>query len=639
MRQTGRLTGIAILILVSLAATAEGATIQVTTTADVLDGDDALCSLREAIVNANTNAATFGPCPAGEAAPVVDTIVLPAGNYLLALEGAGEDAAATGDLDLLDDLVIEGAGAAVTILDGNQLDRVLDVRNDANLDVSGVTITNGLVVGRGGGLNNETNGTVNVRDAIVSANRAANAAGFAFGGGLNNMTGRLTVTDTVVSGNRVESATTFAGGGGVNNNTTPGEVVVTRSRITGNTVQTTVNAALGGGLNNNGSGSQTSVVDSVIDGNAALSINGSGFGGGLNNNSGGNVTMVGSTVSGNTAQSSAGGASGGGLSNRSTGSVTVTNSTISGNSVTGMTSGLGGGVDNNSTGVLDLISSTVAANSAATGGGIHGGGVDALRLTNTIVADSPTGGDCNGSILSLGHNLDTDETCTLSAPGDKSGAAAGLGPLASSGGHGKTHALLPGSAAIDAGDPAACPASDQRGVGRPLDGDNDGSVVCDIGAVEQIFVDPGLALGIALSQPSYGPGDTLRLDVTAANPTGPDTPVDALLGFVLPAAAGPGLGCPGGDALAFLRAGLVVVEIHCLSDPVSRFPRVAEQVRVPAGLPPILADDFLAALVPPGVPPGTYTVFLVFTIPNAFVDDEVGPAELVRVAIATFTIP
>jgi hypothetical protein len=115
--------------------------------------------------------------------------------------------------------------------------------------------------------------------------------------------------------------------------------------------------------------------------------------------------------------------------------------------------------------------------------------------------------------------------------------------------------------------------------------------------------------------------------------------VDALLGFVLPAAAGPGLGCPGGDALAFLRAGLVVVEIHCLSDPVSRFPRVAEQVRVPAGLPPILADDFLAALVPPGVPPGTYTVFLVFTIPNAFVDDEVGPAELVRVAIATFTIP
>jgi len=45
-------------------------------------------------------------------------------------------------------------------------------------------------------------------------------------------------------------------------------------------------------------------------------------------------------------------------------------------------------------------------------------------------------------------------------------------------------ALTAGSPAIDAGDNAACPAADIRGVGRPLDGDEDGDPVCDMGAYE-----------------------------------------------------------------------------------------------------------------------------------------------------------
>lgn len=59
-----------------------------------------------------------------------------------------------------------------------------------------------------------------------------------------------------------------------------------------------------------------------------------------------------------------------------------------------------------------------------------------------------------------------------------------LGPLADNGGFTFTHALYPGSPAIDAGDPANCPATDQRGFPRPLDGDGLNGPRCDMGAYE-----------------------------------------------------------------------------------------------------------------------------------------------------------
>jgi hypothetical protein len=59
-----------------------------------------------------------------------------------------------------------------------------------------------------------------------------------------------------------------------------------------------------------------------------------------------------------------------------------------------------------------------------------------------------------------------------------------LGPLKKNGGPTRTHALLPGSPAIDRGDNASQPPTDQRGAVRRKDGDGNGRAVADSGAFE-----------------------------------------------------------------------------------------------------------------------------------------------------------
>ena len=88
------------------------------------------CTLRAAIQEAN---ALAGP----------DSIRVPAGLYVLTVTGVDEDLAATGDLDITDDLVISGNFAATTIVDGNALDRVLDVPSGVTARLVDLTIQNG----------------------------------------------------------------------------------------------------------------------------------------------------------------------------------------------------------------------------------------------------------------------------------------------------------------------------------------------------------------------------------------------------------------------------------------------------------------------------------------------------------------
>ena len=153
---------------------------------------------------------------------------------------------------------------------------------------------------------------------------------------------------------------------------------------------------------------------------------------------------------------------------------------------------VGGGIHN--WGTLMVTHSIFAGNSAAEqGGGIYSDDASegaSTTLRNTILAASPSGGNCAGTIVDESYNLDSGASCGFSRPTSMSEAAAGLAPdgLQDNGGPTQTIALV-GSAALD-----AIPAgengcgttvtTDQRGEARPFDGDGDGVAQCDIGAFE-----------------------------------------------------------------------------------------------------------------------------------------------------------
>ncbi|MGI8856851.1 MAG: beta strand repeat-containing protein [Thermomicrobiales bacterium] len=206
----------------------------------------------------------------------------------------------------------------------------------------------------------------------------------------------------------------------------------------------------GGGIINGGTLTVT---------NSTLSSNSGTSGGGINT-VGAALTVTNSTISGNSATNNGGGIFTGPAA------ITVTNSTISGNTATN-----GGGIFNSN--VLTVTNSTLSGNSATnTGGGIYNAGP--ATLTNTIVANSPSGGDLvtlvGGSFTGT-HNLIDDAATaggfTDTSNGNIVGHPALLGTLGSYGGLTPTVPLLPGSPAIDAGTSGgSVPTADQRGKPR-----------------------------------------------------------------------------------------------------------------------------------------------------------------------------
>jgi len=515
-------------ILVALALlvpfVAQAASFAVTDTGDASDADTgdnvcatagAVCTLRAALEQANALGA--GP----------HTITLPDGTFTIA----------TTLPSVTSDVAVIGASAATSIVQSSAPGhpRIFLVPSGGRLALTGVTLTGAQVAGGSAIL--ATGGEVDLSSCAITSNSGGavkasvaaaveppptiTATGTTFssntGGSALDVIDYSTMLDgCTFSGNQQTTSGLGAGiaieaGSGVARSHT-----IVSSTFSGNT------AGGGAGISiDNVSGTPIQIDGCTFTNNVASGLSGYGgaailsFTSGMEiidttftdnhataaNDNGGAIlapqralSCRGCTFSGNTATGTGGAICATGIA--------AVNSTFTGNSA-----GSNGGaiyVDNPALAkALQLANVTISGNTANGGGGISGGSPSVV-VKNTIIAanTAAVGPDCVGAVTSQGHNLIGKGTgCGFtSTTGDQVGTAAapiapGLGPLASNGGPTKTMALVPGSPAIDAGDPAGCTdfatpapmplATDQRDEARPTDGDGVGGAACDIGAFER----------------------------------------------------------------------------------------------------------------------------------------------------------
>ncbi len=258
-------------ILLTAPSLAHAAAITVTTADDVA-ADDGACSLREAMIAANSDTssgASAGECVAGSGA---DTIVLPAATTFLLTSTLPQ---------VITAVAIDGNDSTI---DADRTGRVLDVASTGSLTIDATTITGGETTGHGGGILNA--GVVTLTGSTVIDNIAGADSGR--GGGIRNSDGgSLSLADSVVADN------TAWAGGGISTQALAGPATIERSTISGNSA--TIG---GGGLLNEGT---AALVNSTVSGN---SVAGFGWGGGVFNS--GDLTVSFSTISHNTGENGGG---------------------------------------------------------------------------------------------------------------------------------------------------------------------------------------------------------------------------------------------------------------------------------------------------------------------------------------------
>jgi parallel beta helix pectate lyase-like protein len=430
-------------------ACARAATFAVDTETDSIDtapGDgvcadaEGHCSLRAAVIEANALAGA-------------DAIELPAGLFVLAIEGRGEDAAASGDLDLTDDLAIEGAGTEQTRIDAAALDRVFEIISGGasrSVSFTHLTLQNGII---------ETTG-VTPGGAGLTVDALAH----------------VTLDDVVIRDNRATQS--FSG-----------IAIDSRGCVEGSHVRILDNVDTA----ETGSASAVAAIhvyeDGDVDLGACLTLEDSEISGNRADQAGAieseyaPITLRRTLISDNEARFA------GAIIANIAADTLLENVTISGNR------GNPGAILNDGGSHLTLVNSTVTANGpTANGVGSVVGGIQDVHggfgftfLTNTILSGNGPGflaDDCERATSLGGGNIVGDSAhCHFEAQAsDQLDADPALGALADNGGFTRTH--LPGGAAIDRGEAGGCPAVDQRGVDRPADGDADGIALCDVGAVE-----------------------------------------------------------------------------------------------------------------------------------------------------------
>ena len=229
------------------------------------------CTLRAAVQHANLT-------------PGADTIVLAPGKYRLRLKGGGESLAATGDLDLNDDVTIEGSGAGTTIIDcAAAKDRAFDVGFGVTVTIRGLTIQRGRTQNReSGAAIRNLGGDVTLEDCVILKCKSADTAG-----GFENESGTATFTRVWID--RC-AAKDDAGGIDVDGGSLDMDsCTISRCRTNDE----------GGGLEN--SGRVVSMVNCTISGNRAKT-----HAGGISMEDGAVLTIVNSTIAFNKSKSGAG---------------------------------------------------------------------------------------------------------------------------------------------------------------------------------------------------------------------------------------------------------------------------------------------------------------------------------------------
>ncbi|PQO34778.1 tandem-95 repeat protein [Bremerella cremea] len=437
-------------------------------------------SLRAAIMEAN---ATIGN----------DTITLPAGTYRLTRSGAADDTAQRGDLDITDDITINGAGSGLTVIDAGGDsgigERIFEIHRgqfelDRDVEFHGITFRGGRTLGttfpltRGGAMRIDFYNDVLITDAIFVDNQAPATSGTSsYGvGGAISTSGALEIRDSRFENNYASnSGGAIYAAGTVSNSPDRVRLDIFNSTLTQN------RSVSGGAIENF---VPLTIEASTLDNNTAVSQNGgSGQGGAIN------------------------------LQGGSYASLALTNSTLSGNRAI-----FGGGINSYLTAnSFDITSSTIVYNDGA---GIRVSSSNAPSITNSIIAGnfgSNSGTDVVGTVSSLGFNLvgDSSGSTGFNAVGDLVGSSTtpidpNLGVLADNGGLTFTHALLAGSPAIDTGNINRSTSIDQRGIFRPQGAES------DIGAFElEVSVTDGVVandLSLTIDEDAFYNG---TLPVTA----------------------------------------------------------------------------------------------------------------------------
>ena len=343
----------------------------VTKTADTNDGVcDADCSLREAIAAAVPGSTIIFASPLFDS-PQVITLT-------------------SGELLISKNLTVNGTGANLLSISGNNQSRVFYLDLDADLTVNGVTITKG-------------NGAGTTTPALNGT-----------GGGIFSYYGKLTLTNSIIS-NNIGSE----GGGGIYN--ALGTLTLTKSTVRDNTSDANNNGCCGGITNDNGT---VTIIDSTVSGNSSF------YGGGIYNL--GTMTLVNTTVSGNV---STGNSAAGGIIN-SAGTLNLTNVTVTENKSNATNCfNCAGGIVNFDT--VNLKNTIVAKN---------------IVVDATAPPDFRGAVAAGSSYNLVGNGQEMTGIANNDANHNQVGVDPKLGSLASNGGATQTHALQTGSPAIDAGD-------------------------------------------------------------------------------------------------------------------------------------------------------------------------------------------